>query len=158
LIEFLRWRVFDPVRTGKKGPWKEEHYAAMVLRPVGEVQWFDLGRAAPINAHLDQWRSLLRNRSSEEHTRYALAAELYTLLVEPLRDAIAGAHHLLVSPDGKLTLIPFGELRDAEGHTLSAQFLVSYVSSGRELKQMSTVVTGAQGVVVIAAPDYEAET
>jgi CHAT domain-containing protein/tetratricopeptide (TPR) repeat protein len=158
LIELLRWRVFDPVRTGEKGPWKEARYAAVVLRPVGEVRWFDLGHAAPIDVHVDQWRSLLRNGSSEEHKRHALAAELYKLLVEPLRDAISGAHHLLVAPDGKLALIPFGELRNAEGHTLSAQIVVSYVSSGRELKRVHTVVAGAQGVVVIAAPDYEAET
>jgi CHAT domain-containing protein len=158
LIELLRWRPFDPVRTGAKEPWKEERYAAMVLRPDCEPQWFDVGHATTIDGRLDSWRSLLRNRSSEEHERNQLAAELYSLLIEPLRNAIDGARHLLVSPDGKLALIPFGELRDSKGHSLSAEFVVSYVSSGRDLKRAHGKAEETQGVVVIAAPDYDVET
>src|SRR5262249_13528844 len=32
VVELLRYDVFDPIRRGKKNPWKEPHYAAMVLR------------------------------------------------------------------------------------------------------------------------------
>jgi len=65
---------------------------------------------------------------------------------------------LLIAPDGKLVLMPFGELRDADGRTLADRFLVSYLISGRDLQRIITAEEKAHGVVVIAAPDFDIET
>jgi CHAT domain-containing protein len=157
VIELLRYDVFDPVRTGKKNPWKGSHYAAMVLRSSGDPRWFGLGPAATIDVQLDAWRSLLRRRDSPEHDRNAQGAGLYRLLVEPLRDAIAGARHLLVSPDGRLALIPFGLLGGAAGQALLDQYIVSYLASAREAVRMSAADPRSQGAVVMAAPDFDWE-
>jgi CHAT domain-containing protein len=54
--------------------------------------------------------------------------------------------------------MPFGELRDADGRTLTNRFLVSYLSCGRDLARAATAEESAGGVVVIAAPDFDAET
>ena len=158
LIELLRFPVFDPARTGRKGPWKEPRYAAMVLPASGEPRCFDLGPASVVDAHLDKWRSLLRNRSSDEEAREREAGELWSLLIAPVRSALSGVRRLLVSPDGKLALIPFGLLRDPDGHPLSARFTVSYLTSGREVTRAGAAEPAASGVVVIAAPDFDAET
>ena len=157
LIDMLRYSVFDPTRTGRKGPWKEERYAASVLRPTGEPQWFDLGAADPIDRRVDEWRCLLPDDSADAAQRQAIGVELYRRLIAPLAEAIDGAHQLFVSPDGKLALIPFGLLGDADGPPLLERFVVSYLASGRELARAQNDRPDASGVVVIAAPDFEAE-
>jgi CHAT domain-containing protein/tetratricopeptide (TPR) repeat protein len=158
LLELLRYSVFDPTRTGKKGPWKEERYAAAVLRPAGEPAWFDLGPADAIDSQVDEWRGLLPDHFADADERQAVGGELYRLLIAPLAAAIGGARHLFVSPDGKLALIPFGLLGDAQAPRLLDRFVVSYLASGRELARAEDDLPDATGVVVIAAPDFEAET
>lgn len=157
LLDLIRYSVFDPVRTGRKGPWKEERYAAVVLRPAGEPGWFDLGEADAIDRLVDEWRHLLPEHRADAEQRKAVGAELYLRLVAPLAHAIAGARHLFVSPDGKLALIPFGLLSDADGPPLLERLVVSYLTSGRELARAQDELHGASGVVLIAAPDFEAE-
>ena len=56
VIDLLKFSIFDPVRTGREGPWREARYAALVLRTTGEPRWFDLGSAAAIDAQADRLR------------------------------------------------------------------------------------------------------
>ena len=158
LVELLRFDEFDPKRTGKKGPWKDARYAAMVLRRSGDPQWINLGPAAPIEVQTDRWRSMLRNVNSDIRELQALGAELYGVLVEPLHAAIQGARRLLISPHGRLALIPFGALRSAGDRYLKEQFRVSYLSTGRDLVRSTGDEPQARGIIVVAAPDFEFDT
>jgi CHAT domain-containing protein/Tfp pilus assembly protein PilF len=155
LIEILRYNEFTPKRTGKWECWKEARYTAMVLCPSGDPQWFDLGPAAAIDVKCDLWRRLLCNPGSDIAALNALGTELYGLLIKPMCQAIKEARRLLVSPDGKINLIPFGALHVSGDGLLGDKIGVSYMSSGRELLRSSDGEPQARGIVVIAAPDFD---
>ena len=157
LVEIVQLRGFNPVRAGTDDVWHPDRYAALVLRASEDPRWFDLGPAAAIDAAGERLRRLLRNRASPAADVEQAAAELHALLVAPLEPALASARHLVVSPEGKLTMVPFGVLRDAAGQTLASRYVVSYAAAGRELQSPPPPAPGSRRVVVIAAPDYEAD-
>jgi CHAT domain-containing protein len=157
LVEIVQFRSFNPPRAGTDDVWRPDRYAALVLRASGEPHWIDLGPAAAIDEVGERLRRLLRNRASAAADGERAAADLHAILVAPLEPAIAGARRLVVSPDGKLTMVPFGILGDARGQRLASRHTVSYAAAGREIQSPSATAPGTRNVVVIAAPDYEAE-
>lgn len=157
LVEVLQFRQFNPVRSGRIDGWNDERYAALVLRSAGDPRWVDLGTTGVVDEKSDQLRRLVRSRSSELSDCEQAAAELYSILITPLEDAIAGASRLLISPDGRLSMLPFGILRDGSGRSLASRFSVSYLSTGREVRNATSRMSAASGVLVIAAPDYDVE-
>lgn len=152
LVDLVVFRVFNPLRRGSTDAWQEDHYAALVVRASGEPRWFDLGPVAAIDALVDELRRLLRSPSSALQDCAAKSSEVYELLVAPLEDALGDAEKLLISPDGALTLLPFGFLRRRDGDRL----VVSYLTGGRELLRLTVVSGATNGVIVVAAPDYDA--
>jgi CHAT domain-containing protein/tetratricopeptide (TPR) repeat protein len=156
LVDLLKYARFDPVRTGVGRPWRESRYAAMVLAAAGAPAWFDLGPADAIDAAGDRLRSALRRRSSPVAEIELEAAAVYRLVVEPFAAAASRAARLLVSPDGKLTLVPFGVLRDAEGLTVSSRWTLGFLSAGRDVARAAAAGLPSRGVVVVTAPDFEA--
>jgi CHAT domain-containing protein/Tfp pilus assembly protein PilF len=158
LVELLRFNEFAPKRTSKWESWKGERYAAMVLHSSGDPQWFDLGPASAIDVQCDEWRRWLCDPDSDIAALNEAGAKLYALLIEPIYKAIQEAHRLLVSPDGKLNLIPFGALFIPDGGFLKDRVGISYLSSGRELLRSTDDERQERHVVVIAAPDFDFDT
>lgn len=157
LIELMQFRRFNPSRAGADDAWGESRYAALVLRSTNEPYWFDLGEAAVIDAKADQLRRAVRTRATAAADHERSAAELYSLLFAPMEAAIDDAKRLIISPDGKLSMVPLGILRDAEGRAVASRYTVSYAAAGREITfERSTPVSA--GVVVIADPDYNLDT
>ena len=157
LVEYVRFRPFDPLATGSHGSWGGQRYAACVVRTTGEPEAFDLGPAEVIDAELDALRRLLRSRSTSVADCDQKARELHTLVIAPLGSALTGARRLLVAPDGKLSLIPFGLLQAGDGVRLADAACVSYLTSGRELLHPAVAAPEATGVVVVADPDFDAD-
>ena len=155
LIEFSRYRPFDPaapVESDKQfGP---ARYVAYVVRHSGATDWRDLGSAAPIDKAVQHFRSALADPSRRDVHRYSSA--LHRLLIAPLQPLIEDGTHLLISPDGPLSLIPFEALRGATGRFLVEDHLVSYLTTGRDLLRMGTPRPGSGQVVVFADPDFGA--
>ena len=58
-----------------------------------------------------------------------LANRLYTMLVKPISEAVAGTR-LIVAPDGILNRLPLEALRDDRGEYLLKSRVISYVPSG----------------------------
>jgi CHAT domain-containing protein/tetratricopeptide (TPR) repeat protein len=153
LIEYVRWSVFDPVRTGHGIPWRGERYAAMVLRPRGEPLWFDLGDAAEIEAGCTTLRSLLSDPDSDPDTVRTASLRVYARLVAPFESLLAQAKQLIVAPDGELNILPFAVLGDP---TLGDRAVVSHVASGRDLLRRASEVAAGGMVQVIVDPDFDA--
>jgi CHAT domain-containing protein len=155
LIEYVRWSVFDPVRTGHGIPWRGQRYAAMVLRDRGEPRWFDLGDAGEIESASADLRALLSEAESEAATDEARAAsvELYARIVAPFESLLQGAKQLLVAPDGELSLLPFGVLGEP---MLGDRALVSHLASGRDLTSAASVPENGALVHAIVDPDFDA--
>src|SRR6185295_12937787 len=79
---------------------------------------------------------------------------LDALVVAPLRDQLAEVSHLILAPDGKLNLVPFDALIDAQGHYELERYLISYLSSGRDLLRLATHRASRSPAVIVADPDY----
>jgi CHAT domain-containing protein len=71
-----------------------------------------------------------------------------------MRDQLTEASHLIVAPDGKLNLIPFEALIDAQGHYELERYLISYLSSGRDLLRLAAHRAARSPAVIVAGPDY----
>jgi CHAT domain-containing protein len=151
LIEFSRYRHFDPQADHQR--WQEARYVAYVLRRHGPPQWVALGEAAPIDAAVDAVLAEMHQSPSADATKAALQ-HLDALLFEPLRTRLANISHVILSPDGKLNLVPFEALLDPQGRYELEHWLVSYVTSGRDLLPPAARQAPRSPATIVAAPDY----
>ena len=65
--------------------------------------------------------------------RRVLSRELYSLLIGPLREELAGGKELVVVPDGALAYLPFETLQNRKGDYLVHDWRVQYTQSLRVL-------------------------
>jgi CHAT domain-containing protein/Tfp pilus assembly protein PilF len=150
LVEFVRYRRFDPRQAR---PWQEERYIAYVLPRQGPPQWVALGEAAPIDAGVDAVLATMHKGTRADAAKAALQ-HLDTLLFAPLHGQLTNVSHVILSPDGKLNLVPFEALIDPQGHYELEQRLVSYVTSGRDLLRLAVRRAPRSSATIVAAPDY----
>jgi CHAT domain-containing protein len=71
---------------------------------------------------------------------------------------LGDASHILISPDGQLTLIPFEALRDEQDKFLIQRYAFSYLTSGRDLLRFTSNNNNASAPVVLADVDYNNQT
>jgi CHAT domain-containing protein len=150
LVEFVRYHRFD---ARAQPPQQEERYVAYLLTSHGPPHWVPLGEAAPIDTAVDAVLAALQAPVRTEATRTALQ-HLDALVVTPLRDQLTGVSHLLLAPDGKLNLVPFEALIDSQGHYELERYLISYLSSGRDLLRLAAHRASRSPAVIVAGPDY----
>src|SRR5262249_7077222 len=82
LVELFRYEPFN-AKAHKPGEgWGKTRYVAYVLRHRGEIQWADLGEAAPIEAAVDAFLPTLRRSSADPKPA---ARALDALVMQPIR-------------------------------------------------------------------------
>ncbi|WP_245894914.1 tetratricopeptide repeat protein [Nostoc cycadae] len=150
LVEIIQYRPFNVKAKTDAQKFGKPHYAAAVLRSRGEPKWVDLGEAAEI----DQLAIDFRANLATGRTFKKLARSLDEKLVAPIRHLLGDASHLLISPDGQLTLIPFEALKDEQDKFLIERYAFSYLTSGRDLLRFQSNVKNASAPVVLADIDY----
>ncbi|MBZ5602325.1 MAG: CHAT domain-containing protein [Acidobacteriia bacterium] len=139
-------------------------YGAFLLTRQGDLQWRDLGPAAPIDravqdliASANDWSAAAaaketRNADRAEQT----AREALGTLSEKLAPALSAllqtrdVHRVRISPDGMLQLVPFGALADGRGRFLLEHFAISYLSAGRDLVASASPAGRAGDPIFIA--------
>jgi len=151
LVEFVRYTTFDPKNVS--GHWGDDYYAAYVLTQTGEAKAVDLGRAAPIDQLVTQFKTALSTQSARATT---IARQLDQKLMAPLRPYLSNQAHLLLSPDSQLNLIPFDALVAEDNNYLIETYQTSYLSSGRHLLKLRSNAPSQQPPVIIANPNYAA--
>jgi tetratricopeptide (TPR) repeat protein len=150
LVEFVRYRRFDPQQTQ---PWQEERYVAYLVMPHGSPQWVALGAAVPIDTEVDAVLAAMGGKIATEIAKAALQ-RLDALVFAPIRARLAGVSQVILAPDGKLNLVPFEALIDSQGHYALENYLVSYVTTGRDLLRLAATLQARSSAVVVADPDY----
>ncbi|MDF5733095.1 MAG: CHAT domain-containing protein [Rhizonema sp. PD38] len=173
IVEIVQYQPFDHKAKKEDEKWGKSHYAAAVLRSSGEPKWVDLGDAATIDKLIAELRTALAlagSRSSIEiqpingtHKNslpqvQQLARKVDQLVMAPIRPLLGDARHLLLSPDGQLTLIPFEALVDEKGKYLIQSYAFSYLTSGRDLLRLQSVASSQTAPVVFADVDYNRQT
>jgi CHAT domain-containing protein/Tfp pilus assembly protein PilF len=153
LVELVRYRHYDAQQAQAQNRWQEGHYLAYLLFAHGSPQWVELGDATRIDAGVDAMLAAMRKGASADAAKVALR-QLDAFVFAPIRERLGGVTHIIVSPDGKLNLVPFDALVDPQGHYALEQRLISYVTSGRDLLRISARRASRSPATIVADPDY----
>lgn len=153
LVEFALYRPFDPKAIETKA-FGEPRYAAYVVRRQGEIQWKDLGDVKTIDVSIENFRQSLRDVKRKDVKQFARTLD--EKILSPLRSFFGDAKHLLVSPDGNLSLIPFEALVDEKNQFAVENYSITYLTSGRDLLKMSAKRENKNKLLIIANPSFGA--
>jgi CHAT domain-containing protein/Tfp pilus assembly protein PilF len=152
LIEFGSYYPFDAKAVKNSDAYGPPHYVAYILRPDGEIQWKELGKAKPIDRAISTLREALRNPNRSDVKRLARAVDKQVF--QPIRPLVGELTRLLISPDGPLSLIPFAALVDEQGHYLVERYSIGYLTSGRDLLRLQVARESKTPPLVVANPDF----
>jgi CHAT domain-containing protein/tetratricopeptide (TPR) repeat protein len=140
LVEFRQFWPID-FRTGVSG---EPHFAGLLLRGPDEPMVADLGLVSdmhePTTALTDE-----------------AAATLYRQLFAPFEQKIAAATSVYVAPDGILNLVPFAQLKLADGRYWAERQEVRLLQSGRDLLRADPDKP-TRGLLALGGIDFGAVT
>ena len=157
LVELVEYQDFDPTRISADRARGVARLAAFVLRSAGAPRWVPLGEAAAINASVRAFREALVDPGVSLKKLRKRARDLYDRLAAPLDPHLEGIRVLLVAPDGVAARIPFGALIGPDGRYWVERCEFAYLTSGRDLLLLNSVLPSQEPPLVLAAPDYDAE-
>jgi CHAT domain-containing protein/tetratricopeptide (TPR) repeat protein len=150
LIELGVYRPFDPRAPDNQKAFGEPRYVAYIVRNQGEVRWSDLGSASVIDQAINSLREALRDPQRNDVRQ--LARTVDSLVMQPVLSLTGAVAHLIISPDGELNLLPFEALVDGEGQYLVERYLITYLTTGRDLLRMGVARTSNGRPLVLADP------
>ena len=155
LIQYIPKYDDAGIYVRKHEPKPAPRYATYLVFP-DRFDWVDLGPAATIDEHVKAFRNALQ-------TKHSIPTDLYDAVMRPVLEKLGSAHHLIISPAGNLSLIPFGALYDGKQY-LVEQYDLRYVTTGRDLLPPPTAPPVTTTPVAIVAnptgadlPDAELE-
>ncbi len=154
LVELVLYYPYNP-QASISQPWGKPRYAAYILPSQGEPESVDLGEVAPINQAWQQFRLVLTDVQKGTTTIKAKARALDALLMQPIRQKLGKSRHILLSPDSQLNIIPFGALVDEKNQYLVENYLITYLTAGRDLLRLSQHSPSQENPVLIANPDFD---
>jgi CHAT domain-containing protein/tetratricopeptide (TPR) repeat protein len=143
-------------------PVAHPRYAAFVIRRSGQVSFVPLGDAARIDALVQAWRREIQNglgntsssKSAEARCR-AAGDRLRAAIWDAAQPFLSHVAHVLVVPDGALSLVPFAALPTASGAFLVEQEpLVSYLSTERDVVRSAEAPKNAT-LLVVGGLDFD---
>jgi CHAT domain-containing protein len=158
LVHLVKYRPFNP-KGGTTKRFGAPRYAAATLRTTGNPHWVDLGTAAEIEKNIQTFRTYLQDGSGTNNLqRNKIARTLHAQLIQPLRQHLGDAKHLLLSPDAALNLIPFEALQDENNKYLIERYAFSYLTSGRDLTRFADAPPSRQAPVIFSEINYDRST
>ena len=153
LVEFVKYRPFDPKAIGRFNRFGPPRYAAFVLHG-GKHSWVELGAAEDIERAATAWRTALR--SPRDGGVREKGRAVYERLLSPLVKDIGDADHLFVVPDDVLNLLPFSALTATDNRYLVETRGVTYLASSRDLLRFAKGPAPREPALIIAAPEFAA--
>jgi len=152
LVEFVNYHRLPKGLKGDKNAAGESRYIAYVVRSHGDVQWKELGPAADLDRTIDAYRQALREPGKSDAKQAARGLD--EKILQPLRASLGDATHLLISPDGQLSLIPFEALLDQQNRYAVQRYSITYLSTGRDLLRKPLMPASSRPAIVIADPSF----
>lgn len=148
LIEFIRYRDFSA--PGKF----VARYGAVVVTQNAAPVFVPLDAAVKVEAGMKLYAKAVRGDLSDEDMTKLLKAAGASIW-EPLRPHLPDpGQSLILSPDGILNFFSFATLLEENGMFAGETWLLSYVSSGRDL--LSTKKAKREkSMEIIANPDFQ---
>jgi CHAT domain-containing protein len=165
LLDFVRFRDLFAADGEKAGPGGNSRYLVFVTPAGGASQtaMVDLGPAGAVDDAVAVFRSEIARieaggQAGDERGVIAKLEVLSKLVLAPLLSCIKDSHHLVVCPDGQLSLVPFECLRTADGKYLVETSLISYLGAGREAvayAKAGAVRRPTGKPVLVGDPDFD---
>ena len=154
LVEIFSYEPFDAKTTDKAKTWGAPRYVAYVARRDEAVpEWVELGEAATIDAEVERLREALKDPKRTDIQTVARALD--ERVMRPIRKLLGPTHHVFLSPDGALNLIPFAALVDENGKYLIENYSLTYLTSGRDLLRLQIRTENRSAPMLIANPLYD---
>lgn len=153
LVEFIKYISVNP-KGSQNQRWGAPRYAVYVLRATGDVQWADLGAASEIESLITQYRQSLVDPRRLGDLRPAARA-LDAKIMAPVRKLVGNAEHLLIAPDDQLNLVTFAALMDEQDKYLLERYLITYLTSGRDLLRLQSTPPPAAPPLIVADPIFD---
>lgn len=154
LVEIFKYQPFNPKAQNRAERFSTARYVAYVLhRNAMTPQWVELGEASTIDEEVGRLRAALRD--PKRWDIQSLARTLDERVMRPIRKLLGQLHHILLSPDGALNLIPFATLVDENGKYLIEDYSFTYLTSGRDLLRLQAQTVSNSVPVIIANPLYD---
>jgi tetratricopeptide (TPR) repeat protein len=167
LVEYLKFSEYDFTAIAENRE-RGERYFAFVLEPDGSTHLLNLGAASHIDSLATNCQIELQTAATviytvDEQTAVtrlaSVTSELYNTIFGPIKDLLRERNHVIVSPDGALSLIPFETLTSTKDRYLIEDYQFTYLSSGRELLQNSSGPDlSSNDAVILVNPDFENQT
>lgn len=165
LVEIVQYDPYNAKAKKQDEKWGKSHYAAAVLHYKGVPKLIDLGEVSAIDESVFNLRKALEARrqlqpgDDKEQINIEqvqqLARALDKQVMAPIRPLLGKASHILLSPDGQLSLIPFETLRDEQGKYLIQRYAFSYLTTGRDLLRFESTVSSSSSPLVLADINYD---
>ena len=150
LVTIARFPVRSFDLKAKGLHWDNDRYAAWIIPAAGkgEVRVVDLGLAQTVDDAIVSFHSAIRSvythdeetqnitSSNAKAIRSSNAAVQYLsrLILHPVLNTLPiDAHHLLISPEAGMWLVPWAALKLPDGRYSVENYLISHVISGREM-------------------------
>lgn len=156
LVEFVQYRHYNShFYSAASERDTTPRFMAYVLLPSGQVLHIQL----PVNGYVidDKVAKIRKGLQDPNDTKvYRELSLLHDILFIRLLPHLSGVKHLLISPDGDLSLVPFGALLAQDGHFLAEKFTVTYLSSGRDVLRYGEHDIKGSPPTLVANPDYDA--
>lgn len=158
LVEFVLYKPykFEAIRQGdriyRSGT---PRYVAYILLNQGDPKWVDLGDVETINEAVSEFRRTIRLKSGSQMPFKKAARTLDTILMQPIRKQLGDRHHILLSPDSQLNLIPFAALINEKNQYLLENYEITYLSSGQDLISLQADLPSKQNPVIVANPQFD---
>lgn len=165
LIEFVHVEIHDFLAVASRGEpaWLPARYVALVV-PAGDPEaaaLIDLGEADPLDRLVRDLRAAITQDASGEAEAATVdergaGRELRQRLLDPLLPVLGERKRLLVSPDGALAGLPLEVLPLEDDSRVIDRYVLSYVSTGRDLLRFEVPSAGhAEAPLVAADPDFD---
>ncbi len=133
-------------------------YTAWVLAAGAAPRRVELGAAVDIDAAVARFRDALLTATSSADPAFREAGlAVAGAVIDPLGEDVGGARVLYLVLDGALGAIPFGALPAGEDgdRVLGDERTLARLGSAHELVPWSSAVPGAEGALLLGAPDLE---
>lgn len=153
LVEIFAYRPFDAKAASDMARFSAPRYVAYVLKRMGAVTFVDLGPTEAIDRAADRFLDAISNPASSDAMETGRALD--EIVARPIRKLLGGVQNVLISPDGKLNLVPFAALVDQRGKYLVENYTITYLTSGRDLLRLNVPRQSKQTPVVFANPAFD---
>ena len=148
----VEYALVKPEFATKKAGTLEYQYVAYIIRREGEIAYVKLGDARAIDKAIADLRRTFHSAGSVGFAR--AARKVNDLVLAPVRRLIGSSTHLLISPEGSLSVFPFEALVDDRGKFAVESIHFTYLTSGRDLFRLGGRPTGIDPPVIVADPSF----